>query len=395
MEINKNELKSMIFEVLHSDDLLIEQIEDDTELYMIGFTSLKFIEFIVCLEQKHNIEILDSDLNFNNFSTVNNILKTLKKYHFNTTKTLKCIVVDCDGVLWHGISGETKLDEPCYDLSTELLAKSLKTMKDNGVYLCICSRNSHYNICHQIRYNKYLSLEDFAIEKTDVTNKANAIYEITNELNISTDSIAFIDDSTYEIEIVSALLPDVFTIRADYSNDIFLNLINKLTSTVPLKSYDRTQMYKEQKEREKFRLAANNTEELNILLHTKVEYGLAQESESYRISELSQRTNRFNMSGKRYSVEEASDFIADCGYSVYTLNASDLYGDMGLVAAAIVKDGVIENFMLSCRVFGRGFEDLLIEKIKKDCPSVVGLYIETEQNKPHSAFYKEHGIKTI
>ncbi len=114
-------------------------------------------------------------------------------------------------------------------------------------------------------------------------------------------------------------------------------------------------------------------------------------------SELSQRTNQFNLSDVRYTEEEINYFIRDEGYCVYVLSASDKYGDMGLVGAAVVRkteNPVIIGFFLSCRVFGRGFEEHFLNKIKSNfAVSMYGIYKRTDKNKRFEDFYPKNGVE--
>ena len=90
------------------------------------------------------------------------------------------------------------------------------------------------------------------------------------------------------------------------------------------------------------------------------------------------------------------DLIDRDTHKVYALTATDIYGDMGLVAAAIVCDDVIENFMVSCRVFGRGFENVLMEKIKsKQVRALKGLCQRTTQNSNCQVFYQNVDVEVI
>ena len=109
-----------------------------------------------------------------------------------------------------------------------------------------------------------------------------------------------------------------------------------------------------------------------------------------------QRTNQFNLSGKRYSKQEILDIIKNKTYDILTISVSDKYGEMGIVGAVIYekRDGtvIIRSFYLSCRAFGRGFENLMLEEVKKYGETVLGIYNETDKNKKHRSFYEDNGV---
>lgn len=73
----------------------------DTILSEIGLDSIRFIEFIVVLEVKYDIEVYNSDLILSNFSTLETIFETIDKYFHDESmqKLYKCIITNCDGVL--------------------------------------------------------------------------------------------------------------------------------------------------------------------------------------------------------------------------------------------------------------------------------------------------------
>ena len=246
-----------------------------------------------------------------------------------------------------------------------------------------------------------IAWKDIVCVKTNSKNKAESITEIATELNLSLDSFVFIDDSDYEIGLINSILPEVETLKAVNYDSEFIERLKGLFGSNSNNSMDRTQLYREQKEREKEKIHFHSIDEYNYSLQTEYICDLADESQADRISELSFRTNQFNLSGGRYSKGEVIDFIHDKNYKVFALKAKDKYGDMGIVCVAVVEETsdkyIIKNFMLSCRVFNRNFEKVMIDVVRKytsDKP-LYGIYIETEKNKTRRGFYADNGIKCI
>ena len=395
-----NKIKCAIVQVLR--DIITEdnttQISDDVELVDIGLDSIRFIQFIVELENKFEIEVFDSDLLYSNFSTLNKIYETLDKYFVSSTesKLIKCVITDCDGVLWEGIAGEGDSDRSNLTQCNVDTQRTLKSLRDYGIYLCICSKNSQENIKKMLDSETPLDLSDFAILEWETTDKSSSVKHILRMLHLSPENVVFVDDSLYECGLISAIYPEMTVV---FVGDCQLSLsteLSRLFKNLPNKPIDRTELYRQQKEREKIRLYAKSIEEYNQQLQTQVVCSLATREDASRIAELSQRTNRFNASNIRYSEKEIKDLIDDNIYNVYALTAMDIYGDMGLVAAAIVCNDVIQNFMVSCRVFGRGFENVLIEKIKSNqMQPLKGLYQRTSQNSNCRMFYQNVDVEVI
>ena len=402
--MDRIEITAILASVLERAPEVLCGLPADAPLADLGFDSIKYIEFVVAIEKKFGVEILDSDLLSENFETKGALFRTLEKYFNKSSHVYKCVVCDCDGVLWKGVAGEAGSDAAYADGDTLAFARTLAGLKNKGVYVCLCSKNSEAAIAETFASlpEMPLSIGDIAIVIAGVKRKFDAVAKIADGLGISTDSVVFVDDSEYELGLVNTLLPEVTAIKADYESKSFIYAVAELFSDMPTQNLDRTRLYREQKEREKARVSAATEEEYNEKLGTKVmcravsALGALDAAQAERIAELSQRTNRFNMSGKRYSPKDIARLHSDPDCRIYLLDASDIYGDMGLVAAAIVHCGLIDNIMLSCRVLGRGFEKVLIDKIKADAKSALsGVYVETDKNREHRDFYARHGVSII
>ena len=388
---NKKKIFGLLSEVTgHTADLLAA-LHGDTPLRDFGLTSIAFIQFVVALEDEFGIEVLDSDLDFGKFSTVNALIGTLEKY-FSKNTLKKVLVCDCDNVLWRGISGE---EPTVIDAAADAVQNELLRLYNAGVLLCICSRNQPGNISAAFRQpGMTLKREHILISKVSGNDKPSALREIAAELNLSPDSFVFVDDSDYEIGLVSALIPEITVIRADADDPELCAKIDSCFEGAD-SDVDRTKQYRDQKEREKEKLRCQSVEEYNNSLESRVKTSLCAEEDAPRVAELSQRTNQFNLSGARFTEDDVRRVIASDGYRVLSLCASDKYGDMGIVGAAVVRladSPVVEGFFISCRVFGRGFENLLLDEVKRVSPNAGGTYRRTDKNAQFENFYTENGV---
>ncbi len=362
--MNKTELRKILAELLEINE---SEISDSVILSELGLDSIKFINFVVKIENEYNIEIYDSDLETEKFKNIDAIYTTLQKYFNDTKQIYKCAITDCDGVMWRGISGESGIDKAYFDKHTMAIGQLLSDLRQRGVLLAICSKNELKNIEFMLDNENFpLSTDDFVIVDTECVNKAETVYQIISEIGFFAEQVIFLDDSDYEIGLIGKYLPEVKAVKAAY-DESFVDEFSKLFENLPENSdVDRTTQFREQKEREKIHIHSSSPEEYNLMLDTVVMCGDADEADIARMAELSERTNRFNMTGCRYTEEKIHNILKDKNYHVYTLKAFDKYGDMGLVAMAVVYNDIIENFMLSCRVFGRDFEKVLLEKIRSN-----------------------------
>lgn len=389
--MNKEKVLSILGEIMETDILEIPMNKSLTEF---GLTSIRFIQFIIAVEEEFNIEVYNSDLLLSNFETIEMVFETLQKY-FPLHSLKKVLICDCDNVLWHGISGEEEIyiDEKILTFQNQLI-----TLCNSGILICLCSKNEKSTI-NEVFYtlDMPLKFEHIVLSKINHCDKVKNIKSIAEELNLSLDSFVFVDDSDYEIGLVNSLLPEIETVKINYDDSAFIDSINSYFR-INKSNVNRTKQYRDQKEREKERQHFNSVEEYNDSLQTTIITTTANHEQAERISELSQRTNQFNLSGTRYSINEINDFINNDDYIVIYISVHDKYGDMGIVGASIIKlsnnSAVIESYYLSCRVFDRGFEYVMIETIKNIIgdKTLYGIYNETDKNRRYADFFKNNGV---
>lgn len=114
-----------------------------------------------------------------------------------------------------------------------------------------------------------------------------------------------------------------------------------------------------------------------------------------RLAELSERTHQFNLSAKQYSEQTLSALLEDSAYTVLSLSARDKFGDMGIVGMAVAKHDIIEALMLSCRVFDRGFEYILLDKLKEIIGKpLYGVFSPNPKNLRYADFYSQNNVTT-
>ena len=392
--MNKDCIYKALAETLQKDIEEIRSLDPDAPLDELGLSSLAMISCVVELEESLGIEVLDSDLLYDNFASINIIFKTLSKYFDPAPTSLKkCLILDADNVLWHGISGE---EDIVIDSAVIRFQSLLLELYHRGVLLCLCSKNNEELIEASFSHPKMLLKRDhFAVFIANRNDKASNIIAISDELGLSTESFVFADDSDYELGFVSLNLPNVTVVKVNYADRAFETQIVELFKDVHQTSnLNRTQLYREQKEREKEKRHFTTAAEYNCSLETKFKCGEASPEECARLSELSMRTNQFNLSSARYTEADVRNMIESDKYCVLSLSVCDKYGDMGIVGMAVLHNNIIEAFMLSCRVFDRDFETVLLNAaraISED--ALYGVYRDNGKNARFADFYEKNGVK--
>lgn len=302
-------------------------------------------------------------------------------------KTPKCIIVDCDNVLWGGILSEVgiegiKLNSSGIGRVYQDFQRFLLQMFYSGIIICICSKNDEADVKQVFNEHDAMLLneENIAYFKCNWLDKPNNIRDIICALNIDADSVVFVDDSDFEVEAVRTLLPKVKTIKFNrYEFYRQLNCFN-LSSTVDLENIrKRTNTYKWDAVRAKLKSESSSFDEYLLLLDMKIDIHMSTESEMLRISELTQRTNKCT-NGRRYTLEQITEKCWTENYWLFTVCLKDKYSDLGVVGVIGLYHNEIDLFALSCRALGRNIENKMIDFINNQDGITEAYFDSTSKN---------------
>jgi len=329
-------------------------------------------------------------------------------------KARKCLVLDCDNTLWGGILGEDGLDGIRIGSSYPGSAfrdfqKAILDLHHRGVLLALCSKNNEddVNEVFDSHPDMVLRREHLVASRVNWRDKTANIREISGELNVGLDSIVFIDDSEFEINLVRAMLPEVKAILLPKDPALYgdvlraCGLFDSLSTSAEDRS--RTGMYRAEKERKavKARFAGASLEDYLRFLGMEVTIRSADKLSVSRTAQLTQRTNQFNLTTIRYAESDIEQLCAADDAHVRCLRLRDRFGDMGLVGVAILKRAgersVVDTFLLSCRVIGRRVEDAFLHDCltlarRMGCKTAVGQYSPTAKNGQVADFYGKRGF---
>ena len=293
-----------------------------------------------------------------------------KQYLIEKGDTKKCLVLDCDNVLWGGILSEDgmenlKLGGSGLGHVYQDFQRFVLSLYHHGVILAVCSKNDLSDILTMFREHSEMILreEHIACFEANWEDKPGNIKKIAEKLNISLDSMVFADDSPIEIEAVRAMLPEVtpilFKRNMDYEQFSCFNL-KRDVSIADIEK--RSQTYRTNRLREELKAKYTDYAEYIAALEIKMDIHEAVPIEFSRISELTQRTNKCT-NGRRYTAAEIKERVASQAVKLYSVSVSDRFSDLGLVGAIEVEGDALILFSLSCRALGRGAEERMIEFI--------------------------------
>ncbi len=331
-----------------------------------------------------------------------------------TGKVKKAIIFDCDNTLWKGVLGEDGFDG--IDMSAHSKIGSIYHEVQNmavwlskhGVLVGLCSKNNPGEVAEVIEKHPDMVLKNDHIVVSEVNwnDKVSNLQMIAEELNIGIDSLVFVDDSDFEINLIREQLPQVVCVQVPKAifnyQSILADIINTYFFFSDSKAdLDKTNQYKQQAKRNQSKRQFNDIESYLKSLKMEVTFHVDDDSEIERVSQLTQKTNQLNLCTNRYTDAQIADIKDSDTKSYISLSVKDKFGDSGLTGVAIVSfvegKGEIIDFLMSCRVMGRNIEyvfiDYIVDYLKsRGCSEVTARYIPTIKNKPVMNFYDEAGF---
>lgn len=329
--------------------------------------------------------------------------------------TKKCIVLDLDNVLWGGVIGEDGLEGIKLGPTPEgrvflEFQKYLLSLFNRGVILAINSKNNPEEALNVLRSHPCMVLKEkhFASIKINWDDKVFNMKVIAEDINIGLDSIVFFDDDKLNREIIRVALPEVKVVDLPEDPSLYLKTLMELNdfNSFHFSEEDKKkgQMYAGQRKRLELNKTIMDISEYLKALDMVVTIEKANSFNIPRISQLTQKTNQFNMTTRRYLEEDINKFSESKNYLLFSIKVEDKFGDNGITGIAIVKKGekkwIIDSFLLSCRVIGRRVEETMLAYILEEAENVgikalIGEFIPTKKNIPAKEFYKKNGFKLI
>ena len=332
-------------------------------------------------------------------------------------KSKKALIFDCDNTLWRGILGEDGFEN--IDMSphtpegkpfaeVQHLAKELGL---RGVIIGLCSKNNPEDI-EQVfqKHPDFILKDDIVIKMVNWEDKASNLRRIAASLNIGLDSIVIVDDSDFEINLIKNRLPEVEVVQVP-------KMIHRYPETIRLASrlffqlsqtkedVQKAEMYKTQARREEEKQKFSDLADYLKSLQMDIEVHVNDSTLLPRMSQLTQKTNQFNLTTKRYTESDIRSIIANGSANVYAIHVRDRFGESGLTGLSIAKKidnslAEIDTFLLSCRIIGRNIEyrflDFILQDLRKNgINQVKACYLETAKNAQVKGFYEKSGFAAI
>jgi FkbH-like protein len=326
----------------------------------------------------------------------------------------KVLVLDCDNTLWGGVIGEDlmggiKLGP--YDYPGNIfwrMQHEFSSLERNGILLCLCSKNNSADVDEVFQSHPEMVLKpsQIVVKKVNWNDKPSNLRELARELNVGLDSMVFLDDSSFECEAVRQQLPMVKTMQVPATLTEYPRVVREikelfLAGGISTDSRGKTEQYLQRADALASQAKFESQDAYLASLEMKVELSSNATASAARISELSMKSNQFNLTTQRFSEAEVIKLMQSPDAAVYSLFVSDKFGKAGLTGVVFMRylDGVaqIDNFLMSCRVIGRGVEttiwlQIASNAVLRGCAALKATYIPSAKNAQVANFYDRLGL---
>jgi FkbH-like protein len=323
----------------------------------------------------------------------------------------RLVIVDLDNTLWEGEVGEVGWQGVGLDAAEGgyphlLLQRMLLDMKHKGVLLAIASKNDEASALEVFRRRPemLLSIDDFSAMEINWRPKSDNVVAILQRLNLSKSGIAFIDDSRLEREEILLRIPQIHVPDLpDAPEDWIRHLsASKYFSLGVVREEDgnRAEMYKSEAAREKLSGELGNYDEFLRELRLVVTPEHLGVDNLSRAHELVQKTNQFNLTGRRSTESELRAMMDSDEHLAFVYRLADRYGTYGIVSVVILTldsdQWMIHTWVMSCRAMGRQVEyavfDHLLSELRPSHGVLAGEYVPSDKNAVLASFLPSLGF---
>lgn len=322
----------------------------------------------------------------------------------------KLIVCDLDDTVWGGIIGEQGWQgvalgghDPIGESFVEF-QRALKALKNTGVILGIVSKNDEQTALSAFREHPEMVLRegDFAGWRINWRDKAENLRELVEELNLGLDSVVFIDDNPAERARVREALPQVLVPEWPADKMLYTQALHDLRvfdrPALTEEDLTRTAMYVAERQRTGLRQSSVTMEDWLASLDLRVTCEPLGAGNIKRAAQLFNKTNQMNLTTRRMTEGELMAWGQRPGCAIYAYRVADRFGDYGLTGIAGIEvtgdEALITDFLLSCRVMGRGVERAMLKTLLDFAAGLgarrsVARYLQTKRNKPCLDYFKD------
>jgi FkbH-like protein len=316
-------------------------------------------------------------------------------------RTRKCLVTDLDNTLWGGVIGDDGIEgiqlgsNSATGEAYAAFQNYLVGLQKTGVVLAINSKNNREIALDVFEKHPECPLKPvhFSAVQCNWEPKSANMRMLARQLNLGLGSMVFVDDNPAECMEVRDALPEVTVIELSGDPAYFPKLIEERHLFTPLdftaEDAARAASYASQHELISATGDATNLQDYLSGLNMQAIIRPALIGDLPRIEQLFRKTNQFNFTGRVWEQSEIETLCQSSGAVVLAAWLRDKHANHGLVSslvAYLAGDAlVVENWVMSCRVFTRTFEQaifcfLMEEARRRGCSVIRTRFVATTKN---------------
>jgi len=319
----------------------------------------------------------------------------------------KGLITDLDDTLWRGVLGEVGIDGISWDLDHHsqmhsLYQRLLGAFSTEGVLIAAASKNEASLV------QKAFRREDFALRPNSIFPmevswgpKSESVGRILKTWNVGPDSVVFVDDSALELAEVKASHPEVECIQFPTQDSVAVyELLFRLRDLFGKSTISQEDSIRVETVRSSHAglavYEAGKAAPTGFLeqIEADISFNFSKSPLDPRALELVNKTNQFNLNGKRCTEASWYNYFLDPTSFLMLVSYKDKFGPLGKIAVIAGRRNRklnVDMWVMSCRAFSRRIEHRCLEELfaKFDVDEIELDYLQTDRNTPLSQFLTE------
>lgn len=332
-------------------------------------------------------------------------------------RSSKCLVLDLDNTLWGGVVGDDGLEGIVLGQGSATgeayvaFQRFALELAERGVILAVCSKNDLANASAVFDRHPEMVLrrKDIACFIANWQDKASNLLTIAKTLKIGLDSLVFVDDSPFERNLVREAIPEVAVPELpedpSYCARTIANAGYFESLGTTAEDQERSRQYQANSERDLLRESAIDLKSYLRDLKMELHWAVVDEASLPRTVQLMNKSNQFNLTTPRTTEPAVRAILADPSRRVLCFRLLDRFGDNGIISVVIgtletESTFVLDAWLMSCRVLGRGVEDAVLSILAKAAKEMgarflIGKYQPTAKNGMVREHYRKMGFRLV
>jgi FkbH-like protein len=318
----------------------------------------------------------------------------------------KVLVTDLDNVMWSGVIAEDGMEGIAFGAEGAgyrhfIYQTLLARLEAQGVLLAAVSWNDPEVALQPFREGRMrLGEGQFVAIVASYHAKSAQIRELASRLNLGLDAFVFVDDNPVELAEVAVQLPEVHVVEFPGRDEGLPALLERITGYFPRRPVtaedrERTAMYR----RRLAGMAPSDVAGADLTAFLK-DLGMRltihdrSTGDRTRAVQLINKTNQFNLNGRRVTDEEVGG-VLEAGGKLFTASLEDRHGQHGEILSCLISaEGGVSSFVMSCRVFQRRMEyAFLVWLCCRPDPPLGLCFDRTERNTPFQQFLADPAFR--